>query len=305
MGFLIGWAVRILVASIQLLPLDLAARLGRCAGGLAWFIDRRHRTAAIDNLTHALGSHFNPHELHQIARENFRRLGENYVSAIKTASMPDAALQSRVEVVGMEGIVPPTGQSLVAAIGHFGNFEICARLRSRLAGHRLGTTYKAQRPPQLDAVLQGLRRQSGVLLFERTRDAAALRSALQDGNLVLALFSDQHAGERGLWIPFFGRPCSTSAAPAVYALRFQTPLTVAICYRTRLAHWRIEVSPLIPTLQPDGSPRTPEAILTEINQHFESAILRDPANWFWVHRRWKKPSARQLARIGTNPAPEP
>ncbi len=301
MGFLIGWAVRSLVACIQLLPLDLAARLGRFAGGLAWFLDRRHRSATVDNLAHALGSRFNPRELHGIARENFRRLGENYVSAIKTASMSESALQSRVEVVGLEGIVPPPGQSLVAAIGHFGNFEIFARLTSRLAGHRLGTTYKALRPPQLDSVLQGLRRRSGVLFFERTRGAGALRSALQQGNLLLAILSDQHAGERGLWIPFFGHPCSTSAAPAVYAIRFRTPLTVAICYRTRLAHWRIEVGPLIPTVHPDGSPRSPEEIMIEINQLFEAAILRDPANWFWVHRRWKKPSARQLAR--TEPIP--
>jgi lauroyl/myristoyl acyltransferase len=305
MGFLIGWAVRLLVACIQLLPLDLAAQLGRCAGALAWFIDRRHRVAAIDNLSQAIGSRFDSRELHQIGREHFRRLGENYVSAIKTASMSESALQSRIEVVGLEGVVPPAGQSLVAAIGHFGNFEIFARLTSRLPGHRLGTTYKALRPPELDAVLQRLRRKSGVLFFERTRDAQALRSALQEGNLLLALLSDQHAGERGLWIPFFGRHCSTSAAPAIYALRFQTPLTVAICYRTRLAHWRIEVGPIIPTLAPDGSPRTPEDILTEIHQHFEAAILRDPANWFWVHRRWKKPSARQLARTQPSPVPDP
>jgi lauroyl/myristoyl acyltransferase len=25
-----------------------------------------------------------------------------------------------------------------------------------------------------------------------------------------------------------------------------------------------------------------------VNRAFESAIRRDPANWFWVHNRWKK-----------------
>jgi len=298
MGFLIGWSARFLIAMIQALPLDVAARIGRFAGALAWFLDRRHRNVALDNLSQALGSRFNSVELRRIARENFRRLGENYVSAVKTASMSDAQLATRFDIVGMEGIVPPPGRSLVAAIGHFGNFEIFARLTSRLPGHRLGTTYRALRPPALDHILQSLRRRSGVLFFERTRDAAALRSALQEGNLLLALLSDQHAGERGLWLPFFGRPCSTSAAPAVYATRFRLPLTFAICYRTGLAQWRIEVGPLIPTSHPDGSNRSPEEIMLEVNQRFEAAILRDPANWFWVHRRWKKPSRKQQPPAG-------
>ena len=29
--------------------------------------------------------------------------------------------------------------------------------------------------------------------------------------------------------------------------------------------------------------------MADVNRAFEAAILRDPANWFWVHRRWKAP----------------
>jgi KDO2-lipid IV(A) lauroyltransferase len=28
-------------------------------------------------------------------------------------------------------------------------------------------------------------------------------------------------------------------------------------------------------------------ITADINRAFEAAIRRDPANWFWVHDRWK------------------
>jgi len=27
--------------------------------------------------------------------------------------------------------------------------------------------------------------------------------------------------------------------------------------------------------------------MLEVNRAFEAAVRRDPANWFWVHRRWK------------------
>ena len=30
------------------------------------------------------------------------------------------------------------------------------------------------------------------------------------------------------------------------------------------------------------------AIMTDVNRAFEAAVRRDPANWFWVHKRWKR-----------------
>jgi KDO2-lipid IV(A) lauroyltransferase len=99
-----------------------------------------------------------------------------------------------------------------------------------------------------------------------------------------------------LWLPFLGRECSCSSAPALFALRYHTPLYTCICYRTSLAHWRIEVGARIPTLDSSGEPRPVEDITQDINLAFEKAVRRDPANWFWVHRRWKPMSAIQRAR---------
>jgi lauroyl/myristoyl acyltransferase len=36
-----------------------------------------------------------------------------------------------------------------------------------------------------------------------------------------------------------------------------------------------------------GQRRAVEAIALDMNRAFEAAIRRDPANWFWVHNRWK------------------
>jgi KDO2-lipid IV(A) lauroyltransferase len=87
-------------------------------------------------------------------------------------------------------------------------------------------------------------------------------------------------------VPFLGHDCNTSTAPAVFALRYGCPLHTAICYRVSLAKWRIEVGDEIPTLE-NGRPRPIEAIMRDVNLALETAVRRDPANWFWVHRRWK------------------
>ena len=62
-----------------------------------------------------------------------------------------------------------------------------------------------------------------------------------------------------------------------------------------LAQWRIEASDEIPTRE-NGRPRSVEAIMREVNRAFEVAVQRDPANWFWVHNRWKLPETEVANR---------
>jgi KDO2-lipid IV(A) lauroyltransferase len=117
---------------------------------------------------------------------------------------------------------------------------------------------------------------------------------MHQNRMMLGLLADQHAGDRGLPVPFFGHECSTSAAPALFALRYECPLFTAICYRIAAGRWRIEIGDEIPT-HAHGNPRPVEDITADINRFFENAVRRDPANWFWVHRRWK-PVKRKRAR---------
>jgi KDO2-lipid IV(A) lauroyltransferase len=61
-----------------------------------------------------------------------------------------------------------------------------------------------------------------------------------------------------------------------------------------LAKWRIEAGDEIPT-RIDGVARSSADIMRDVNAAYEAAIRRDPANWFWVHNRWKPGRWRQRA----------
>jgi KDO2-lipid IV(A) lauroyltransferase len=117
---------------------------------------------------------------------------------------------------------------------------------------------------------------------------------------MLGLLADQRALHGGLRLPFLGQECLTSAAPAVFALRYGCALGTAVCYRLGLARWRIEFGDRIPT-QANGAPRRAADLMRDVNRAFEAAVRRDPANWFWVHNRWKLPKAEvrgQRSEVG-------
>ncbi|MHC1765783.1 MAG: lysophospholipid acyltransferase family protein [Verrucomicrobiia bacterium] len=293
--------VACLLKGLQALPLPWVAWIGRQGGGVAFWLDARHRKVALRNLARCYGTEKSRAEIRALAQQHFRRLGENYASAVKTAAMSWAELAPHVEFAHAERILPTgkegASRSCVVAIGHFGNFELYARLGQAFPGYQCATTYRALKQPAMNRLLQEMRARSGCLFFERRTESGALKTALATQPLLLGLLADQYAGRKGVPVVFFGQLCSASAAPAILALRYRCPLFTGFCYRVALGRWRIEPGEQIPT-HADGRPRPVQEITADINRAFEAAVRRDPANWFWVHNRWK--TSRSM-KAGTPP----
>lgn len=297
MDRLLSLLARGIIFLLQAFPLIWVARFGRVCGAMVYLFDGRHRRVARRNLTLCFGGEKTPAEIRALARENFRRIGENFACAIKTASMSLDQLRGHMEIVGTENVLKretTTPISRIFAVGHFGNFELFAHSASFAPAYRAATTYRALNGPALNSLLQKMRSVSGCLYFERRTEGAALRAALRDQHLFLGLLADQHSGDHGLRLPFFGHECTTSKAPAIFALRFNLPLHTAMCFRTRPGYWRIEFGDEIPTYE-HGQPRSPVEIMLDVNRAFETAVRRDPANWFWVHNRWKPAKIKNYA----------
>ena len=289
MNTLLYWLARAFITFIQALPLTFVARVGRSIGALAWLLAAKHRRLAVNNLTQAFRTEKSAAEIRAIAKESFLRIGENMISAIKTAAMSFEQLRPHLEI-GANNLLPEkkAGEPLpnfVFAIGHFGNFELYARFQSLRPDYQTATTYRALKQPGLNRLMQEMRNRSGCLYFERRFEGAEMRAAMNRGGVILGLLGDQSS--RGLHAPFLGRDCHTGLAPAVLALRYECELYTAFCFRTGLAQWRLELGDKIPTHE-NGQPRSSADIMREANLSYEKAVRRDPANWFcWVHRRWK------------------
>jgi KDO2-lipid IV(A) lauroyltransferase len=109
-------------------------------------------------------------------------------------------------------------------------------------------------------------------------------NALTVEAFIIGLLADQSTP--GLRAPFLGHDCTPGLAPAVLALRYKAELFTAICQRVGLARWRLEAGESVATHE-NGQPRPATDIMRDVNCALEAAVRRDPANWFWVPRRWK------------------
>ena len=98
MNTLLYWLGRAVIGFIQALPLVFVARVGRGFGALAWLLVAKHRRLAVDNLTQAFRNEKSTAEIRAIAKESFLRIGENMMSAIKTAAMSFEQLRPHLEI---------------------------------------------------------------------------------------------------------------------------------------------------------------------------------------------------------------
>ena len=270
---------------IRLLPLPVCFVLGQVAGSVLWLILPGYRRLARENLTVAFGREMSPTAIRELVFKHFTTLGANVASAIKipTLSRKEIERIARIENLDLIRENIDRGRPVLLAINHIGNWELYAQLVFQVPEAHFGTVYQALHNKLVDDLVNRDRRRLGVRTFDRKAGFQGALALLREPG-ILGVLVDQHAGNSGVWTPFFNRLCSTSPLSATLAIRTNAAVIPAAIYTTGFARWRVVLSPEIP-----WSPDKPEQLTLDINKALEKQIRVSPADWFWVHNRWKTP----------------
>ncbi len=291
MELLIFLCYRAFTAGVGALPLIVAYRLGQALGWLAYVFFVPYRQLAKRNLTIAYAGEKTVAEIRRLARAHFVSLGANLLSSIKAASLPVDRLREIATVENIASIRDALdhGKGVVLVISHIGNWELFAQICQFLPGYHWSTVYQPLGNPLIEAHVRRTRMSRGVQLFSRKNGFNAPIAFLRAGGAVGVLV-DQHAGDSGVWTPFFGRLASTSTLAALLALRTDAELVPIAIQTAAPGRWRVVVSPPIPRAPGEEV----NALTARVNLVLERQIRASPADWFWVHNRWKMPRPKFL-----------
>lgn len=275
----------LIVSGIRALPLRICFALGQCLGALLWAILPGYRRLARENLARAFAGEKGPREIRRLTFRHFTTLGANTCCAFRMAAMTEAQIRACAAVKNLDVLVAAAqrGKGIVLMISHIGNWELFAQMNFLIPGLKMGTVYQAIRNKHIDDLINRDRRRNGVATFDRKRGVTKAVSLIREGGLVGVLV-DQHAGDAGVWTPFFGSLASTSPLAASLATRTGAAVVPCAVFTDGFARWRLVVSDEIPYDADD-----PDRLTADINAVLEAQIRRSPADWFWVHNRWKIP----------------
>lgn len=294
MSRLLYFIALIFVSIIRALPLRWCFRFGQGLGWIAWLLLPQYRHLAERNLEIAFGQQNAPDQLRRWARQSFMMLGANIFSSLKMPAMKNEEINKTFIIEGKEYwdqfLDSSAHGGTVAALNHFGNWELNAQAVVCLKGRAAGTVYQPLRNRFIDDLINRDRRSRGVATFDRRKDLSAATSLLRQGGL-LGILTDQHAGDAGIWIPFFNKLASSSPLAATLAQKTGAAL-IPITIRTiGIAKWVIRIHPPIITKD-----RSIGDITYDLGQVLAQEIHHSPTDWFWFHNRWKLPKPAFLLR---------
>src|SRR6266700_1187081 len=268
------------------LPLRLLFVVGQFLGLCAWIILGKYRRLAQRNTAIAFGDEKSPGQLRRLVRRHFQRLGANLLCSVKLTQMSPEKILRRVTVENIEAMDSRfrAGVPVVLVLSHLGIWELFAQLMPKFVGYvRNASVYQKLGNRFIDAHVRRTRSRTGLELFDRKDGFQPVIELLRSGGGV-GVLCDQHAGDHGVWAPFFGRLASTSPLASLLARRTSAALVAAGVYTDGRARWRIVFLERF-----DTADSSVDALTSRINEIIEQQIRRAPEDWFWVHNRWKTP----------------
>jgi heptosyltransferase-2 len=293
LDFVVYLLYRAGLAIAAAIPMRLLFAAGQCLGFCAWLVSGKYRRLAERNVVIAFANEKTAREMRRLVRRHFQRLGANLLCSVKLTAMPPEQILQRVEIDNIEAMAREfrAGVPVVLVLSHLGTWELFAQLMPKFVGYvRNASVYQKLGNRFIDAHVHRTRSQTGLELFDRQQGFQPVIDLLRSGGGV-GVLSDQHAGDHGLWTPFFGKLASTSPLPALLAKRTRAALIAAGVYTIGPGRWRLVFTE---RFDPPKAETSVAVLTAEINQIIEQQIRVAPEDWFWVHNRWKTPQPNFL-----------
>lgn len=282
-------ACRLVVMLLHCLPVWANLQIARFLGTLLFMVDAKHRNRGMHNLRHAFPE-FSESQCRDLARRSMQHLVMLAVEVTFTTELIRLnTWRKHVELVRFNEVLEllvrnRTGMILLT--GHYGNWEVL--------GYLLGTlgfeTTSVARPldnPYLNQWLLGVRERQGQRIIAKKGATTEVVPMIESRGAV-GFIADQNAGSKGIFVDFFGRKASTYKSIGLLAMEFKVPVVVGYARRTdRPFHFEVGVQDVIHPHDWEQQDDPLRYITQRYTAALEEVVRIDPAQYLWMHRRWK------------------
>jgi KDO2-lipid IV(A) lauroyltransferase len=291
--------VRCGICVIQALPVETSWRMAAFAGWLASDVLRIRGEVVSENIRHAY-----PELQHEARAHMARQMWQSLFGML----VEIALLPRKVHRTNWRRYVRLTNPQLlmsrllddrptILCSAHFGNFEVAGYVLG-LLGFPTYTVARTLDNPFLDRYINRFRGLTGQHILPKSGGYEQIAEVLESHGTVTFL-ADQHAGSKGYWVEFFGRPASTHKAIAFFSLYHDAPLVIGYACRVG-GPLEYELVTRVVVDPRDDVPHTCGAreLTAWFTGEFEAFVRSAPQQYWWLHRRWKarRPPRRRVKK---------
>jgi KDO2-lipid IV(A) lauroyltransferase len=262
------------------LPLPILRALGAGLGRILYLLGRERRQVALVNLRLCFPEK-NEAERETLARQHFIAFSQAVLDRTLGWWASRQRLERLIRISGVENLVDPDGQPIILLSPHFVGLDAGA---TRISMHIVGcSVYSNQKNPVFNQVLyKGRKRFNDAILFSRQDGMRKIIKTMKEGHQFYYLPDLDFGPKDSIFVPFFGVPAAT--IPGVSRIARLTGARVVPCITRQVADgYEVEVMPAWDNFPAESV----EADTEMVNRFIESQVLRMPAQYFWLHKRFK------------------
>ena len=290
-----GWAARailLLLRALQALPLALQAALGRGLGRLLHALAGSRRRVALRNVALCLPE-LDEAQRAALVRAHFQWLARSLLERGLLWYAPVPRLKTLIHVEGDVGFAQRSDKPVMWLVPHFVGLDVAGVATQLFQTRLVASIYQAQSNPVFDAAMrEGRLRFKQGDVFARSERALPLVRAIRRGYAFFNL-PDMDFGEKdAAFVPFFGVAAATLLAPARMARTLG--MVVQPVVAEMLPGGQGYTVRFLPPWDDFPGDEDDAAATARLNRWIETEIRRNPAQYLWVHKRFK-----------TRPAGEP
>jgi Kdo2-lipid IVA lauroyltransferase/acyltransferase len=270
-----------LLRALSILPYQLVARLGSALGAALYVLPSRRKHIVLVNLRLCFPEK-TAGEYDELAREHFRQVVRSYLERGIQWFGSSQTIRNIVQVESAIDLEDRNPRPTIFMAFHFVGIEIgCMRYSLQLP---VAALYMHMSNKSLCDLARRQRGRFGAEMIERSTSARKIVRFLHEGKSVMLAADMDHGIDNSVFVPFFGVPACTLTSVS----------RLARMGRARVVPFVTEVLPDFKGYRlnvfaplsdfPSGSD-TNDA--RRMNAFLETQVLKFPAQYYWVHRRFK------------------
>jgi KDO2-lipid IV(A) lauroyltransferase len=261
----------------------------RVLGTWAFRLVGRQRRIALNSLAVAFGNEKSKAEIERIARDCFILMAKSGFELLFVMDRP-ALVGKMVTIVGKEYLDKSLmrGKGVILVSAHFGNFPLLLA-RLSVAGYKAGGIMRPMRDARTEKVFLDARKRFKIrTIYSQPRSVCVNTTiqALRNNELVFIPL-DQNFGTGGIFVDFFGTKAATATGPVILAQRTGAILLPCFIVRQPDDSHKIIFEPPIDVAKDTRDENALQGTIQKLTDIIEFYIRRYPAEWGWVHKRWK------------------
>ncbi|MDR3592294.1 MAG: lysophospholipid acyltransferase family protein [Negativicutes bacterium] len=279
--FFVKWLSRV----VCWLPDGIRNRIGDVIGAICWpFVPRKRREMAIGNVIASLGR--DREEAEKLVKLSSVRFGRMFMEVLCFPRLNRENIRSHVKMIGQQHMTDALahGRGAVLATAHSGNWEVLGAALALYGFPIVGVAQK-QTNAAMDKFINEYRSLSGMHITYKS-GVREMISLLSEGKII-GLIMDQDASERGVFVNFFGRPASTPSGAAALARMKDAPIVPTFITENADGTHTAIIHPPVWVEKTADREHDIQATTQQLTTMIEQHVREHPAEWFWLHNRWK------------------